>query len=592
VSHSPIVNKLHMPTARQPLVEEGWQPLEERILAACTSRNTATRIGIDGYLGIDWEPLVNELDTRLARAGVEVSWLDTRPAMLGRADTERIIASFLPEGESVFGRVCHSELSILFDGAKLAGLREKLRAADGEYRGCRKARICYGPGALSTNLAAHYHLAVYVDLTREEALKRSKAWADRKSRTQSVSPRRIYYVDFPLYDRHRIRALRRADLYVDGNQADNPKLLRASDLAGIAASLAGQPLRFKPLYEPGVWGGQWLKANRGLPASMPNCAYGFEIIAPEQSLVVAAGGVTFELPFNIFSALAGSRLISDRARRRFGGQFPVRISYDDTWGGGNLSIQVHPTAAYMRYEFAEPMHQAEMYYIFDAKPGSIVHLGLAEDADLAEFRREAELSAEQGRPFDHARHVNVVPARKGDILLIPPGTVHGAGADELVLEISSTPYRYTFKIYDYCRPDLDGRFRPLHLGHAFNVIKAFRTSGWVAENLVPRPRLLRTRSAEDGTWREYLLADRREFHHVVHRIEFSRRYRDDTLGRFHLLNLVEGRMVLVRSHRDPKRAHRMALSETLLVPRGVGEYEVISEAGGPCCVVKTLLRRE
>jgi hypothetical protein len=446
--HSAVDNIVHPPPGVTWTVTEGWPSLVDRIAVIGKGR---ALVGIDGYLGVDWDLLIQELVSGLTRAGIETRTADTRSAMKSGPQIERLVAPFLPEGEPVFGRIFRGELGDFFQTAKLGALSRALQAFARDPRGRGKALLCYGPGALLAPLVGLYELAVYVDLTREQALKRNQAWARRKSKTLSVSPRRIYYVEFPVHDRHRKRVLSRTDLYVDGNSAGAPKVLPIPDLRSIVASLIRQPLRIKPLYEPGVWGGQWLKRHRRLPPSMPNCAYGYEIIAPEQSLLVKVGRMQIELPFNLFSSIARGCLVGDQASQRFGGQFPIRFSYDDTWEGGNLSIQVHPTSAYMRRTFDERMHQAEMYYIFAAKPGSIVHLGLKEGVEGEAFRRQAEISEVQRKPFDHARFVNAVQARKGKILLIPPGTVHGAGAGELVLEISSNPYRYTFKIYDYCR---------------------------------------------------------------------------------------------------------------------------------------------
>jgi mannose-6-phosphate isomerase class I len=357
-------------------------------------------------------------------------------------------------------------------------------------------------------------------------------------------------------------------------------------LQAIVDGLLRMPFRVKPLYEPGVWGGQWLVRRRSVPGPIANCAYGLEIIAPEQSILVSAGRTTVEIPFNLLMETVAEPLMGSGTHARFGSFFPVRVSYDDTWEGGNLSIQVHPHTRYMRTRFGEPLHQAEMYYIFEARPGSIVHLGLREGIDPREFRRLAKESSRRGTRFDYRRFVNTVPAVKGDILLIPPGTVHGAGADELVLEISSTPYRYTFKIYDYRRPDLDGSFRPLSTTHAFNVVRWERTEPWVQRHLVPEPRLLR---AGRG-WKEHVIADSPSFHHVVHRIELDDAYSDDTRGTFHLLTLVEGGEVTIVPKSRPDAARRLALSETALVPAAVGAYRVVAAGGVKCRVVKSFPR--
>ena len=70
-----------------------------------------------------------------------------------------------------------------------------------------------------------------------------------------------------------------------------------------------------------------------------------------------------------------------------------------------------------------------------------------------------------GRPFAAERFVNRWPAQKHDHFLIPAGAVHCSGRNSMVLEISATPYIFTFKSWDWGRPGLDGRPRPIHLEH-------------------------------------------------------------------------------------------------------------------------------
>ncbi len=77
--------------------------------------------------------------------------------------------------------------------------------------------------------------------------------------------------------------------------------------------------------------------------------------------------------------------------------------------------------------------------------------------------KELELGRDGIAPFDANRYVNQLPARKHDHFHIPAGTVHCQGADAVVLEISATPYLFTFKLWDWGRPGLDGKPRPIHL---------------------------------------------------------------------------------------------------------------------------------
>jgi mannose-6-phosphate isomerase class I len=580
ITVTPIENRLSPGKRGAPTVGVGWDAFRAVIGETLAATGPRKRwIALDGYTGCDWNSIRTAMEKLPSVRRSECLFVDAASCLRGEREVHKLLEPFLPEGDPLFGRVYPGRLASFFDRSNLKKLSATIRSRR------EPVVVCYGSGATLLRPGRSWDLVLYFDLTREEVLRRNRSWTGRKSRTQSISPRRIYYVDFPVHDRHRARTLPIASHYVDANDPAVPKILSSWNLRALVDAALHAPLRVKPLYEPGVWGGQWLIRQRKVPGGLANCAYGLELIAPEQSLLLTVDGTTVELPFNLLMETAPERVMGEEACRRFANRFPIRVSYDDTWRGGNLSIQVHPPARYMHSRFGEPMHQAEMYYLFAASRGSFVHLGFREGIDPGEFRRQARESESRKTRFDHRKYVNMVPARKGDILLIPPGTVHGAGADELVLEIGSTPYRYTFKIYDYRRPDLDGGFRPLSTEHAFNVVRWERTERWVRSHLLPEPRLLRSGPG----WREHVIANSRFFHHVVHRIEFDGSYTDDTRGTFHLV-LVEGSHVTIVPRGRPGAARPLALSETVLVPAAVGAYRVVNRGARPCRVVKAFLR--
>lgn len=94
---------------------------------------------------------------------------------------------------------------------------------------------------------------------------------------------------------------------------------------------------------------------------------------------------------------------------------------------------------------------------------------------------------ETGIPLPLTDYVNRYESRKGELFLIPPGTVHSAGKDNLVLEISSTTWWFTFKIYDFLRKDLDGKPRPINIDFAFDNIDFTQKTARVEEQLMPSP---------------------------------------------------------------------------------------------------------
>jgi hypothetical protein len=106
-------------------------------------------------------------------------------------------------------------------------------------------------------------------------------------------------------------------------------------------------------------------------------------------------------------------------------------------------------------------------------------------------------AGENGKfPID--KFVAAWPTRKHDHSSIPAGTVHCSGRDNLVLEISATPYIFTFKLWDWGRVDFDGRPRPIHLEHGLASIQWDRTADWVARNLIDNVRP----AAAGDCWRE------------------------------------------------------------------------------------------
>ena len=567
----------------------GWSAVSAHLGRAVRAkiddnRHAVCVLGIDGYQGTDWSAITEQLRQALEAEGIAPVFLDVQSCTRPQDELDAMLEPYLGD-DPVFGRLYKKGLVSLFDRDKLDVLNKQISVLKRDRTDSQtRAIVCYGTGALLSPLRSRYDLTAYADLTRQQALKRNRAWSEQAGKTQSISPKKLYYVDFQVNDRHRNRLLGRLDYYLDGN--DEPILLSRRTLLKVVEALASWPFRLRPMHEPGPWGGQWLKEKRHLPKDWVNSAWSYEVIAPEQSLLVAAGEATIEFPWTTFFHLEYDRVMGKVPKSRFGGEFPIRFDYLDTMKGGDLSIQVHPTTAYVQEQFGEPYHQGEMYYIVDGQEGATVNLGLVDGVDKEAFFRAAKLADEQGIAFDYHDFVHQVPAAKHDLILIPPGTVHGSGEGLVVLEISATTYRYTFKIYDHLRPDLSGVMRPIHLNHASHVIKWFRQARWVDQNLKQAPRLVRS---GDG-WAEYMIGDRREFFHVVFRMEFDQCIEDDTKGQFHIMTLVEGESVQVASLVEPERQKIFGYAETIIVPADFGPYALVNQGQTPCKVVKARLR--
>jgi mannose-6-phosphate isomerase class I len=203
---------------------------------------------------------------------------------------------------------------------------------------------------------------------------------------------------------------------------------------------------------------------------------------------------------------------------------------------------------------------------------------------------DLELANNTDFDFPASDYVNQFPARKHDHFLIPAGTIHCSGADSMVLEISATPYIFTFKLWDWGRVGLDGTPRPIHLEHGVRNIQWDRTTEWVRSNLVNQ---FVPMAAGEG-WRE-----ERTGLHALEFIETRRHWFTGTVphhtaGTMHVLNLVEGEEAVVESPHHAFEPFIIHYAETFIVPAAVGAYTIRphgASVGKECATMLAYVRK-
>jgi mannose-6-phosphate isomerase class I len=524
-------------------------------------------VAIDGPAALEWDGL----EKRLRRALGAGPTIDMRGSLLPPEEIRRRTESAELRGDPSFARLYEGALADLF-----AELPARPDLGDGEVA------LVLGPGSA----LVEHDVLWYADLPKRstlEPVRRGRAGTVGWAAGEAGGERRLLFVDWPLFDRHKQSLVGRIDRFLDASALEAPRSLSGEGLRESLRRLAGGPFRTRPTFLPGPWGGQWLRRELGIEAETPNLAWSYELIAPEAGILLG-DEAPLEVGFELLLAEQGAQILGPEVAERFGRSFPIRFDYLDTLEGGHLSIQCHPSERYMRETFGWPYTQHESYYVMATSPGAGIFLGLREDADLSEFHAEAEAAEHSGAELDPRRYLLEHPAEEHRLYLIPAGTPHASGAGNVVLEISATPYLYTLRFYDWLRRDLDGELRPVHVHHAFANVDPARRGEAVWRDLIPEPRTVR---AGDG-WSELELGNLPELFYVVHRLDFDERVADDTAGRFHVLNLAAGKEVEIETASG--RSHRLAYAETIVIPAAAGAYELRRTRGPACKVVKAFVR--
>jgi mannose-6-phosphate isomerase class I len=391
------------------------------------------------------------------------------------------------------------------------------------------------------------------------------------SERASLKYKRAFFLDWRAADRTKADLLPRLDFLLDTNTANSPKMISGESFRkGMSTAVTG-PFRVVPFFDPGPWGGHWMERVCNLPDDgEPNHAWCFDCVPEENSLLFGFGDQRVEVPALDLVLQHPRELLGEAVYERFGAEFPIRFDFLDTVGGGNLSLQVHPLTEYIREHFGMAYTQDESYYMLDAEPGATVYLGLKNGIDPTRMIADLDRAQEGSFDFPAEKYVNQFPARKHDHFLIPAGTVHCSGKGSMVLEISATPYIFTFKLWDWGRVGLDGYPRPIHIEHGVRNIQWDRTTEWARTNLVNQ---FVPVASGDG-WRE----ERTGLHELefieTRRHWFTGTVPHDTRGTVHVLNLVEGDEVIVESPTGAFEPFIVHYVETFIVPAAVGAYTI------------------
>ncbi|MBN2859273.1 MAG: class I mannose-6-phosphate isomerase [Sphaerochaetaceae bacterium] len=466
--------------------------------------------------------------------------------------------------------------------------RSRLNEARKQVENCSGKVLIYGfAAALVTNEGT----LVYADLARWEIqLRYRTGMPNYKLQNHDEEFLRKYkcgfFVEWRIADKHKATLYDRMDYYLDTNEAQHPRMVEGDGFRNALISLTARPFSLVPYFDPGVWGGQWMKEVCHLDPSQPNYAWAFVGVPEENSLYLNFGGIRIESPAMNLTKYRPEEFLGKKTFSRFGAEFPIRFDFLDTMDGQNLSLQVHPTTEYIVNTFGMTYTQDESYYIMDAKDDGAVYLGFKEGIDPKKCIADLKTASTGAKPFDADVYVNKWPAKKHDHFLIPAGTVHCSSKNCMVLEISATPYIFTFKLWDWDRVDLDGLPRPIHIEHGEKVLQYHRDTTWVRDNLINRFEVLE--------YNDDYTVTRTGLHELefieTQLLETSSQVYIPSHHEFAQLNLVEGMKAIVTSPSGRFAPMEIHYAETFILPADAGDYVIEAVDGEAIKVIKADVR--
>ncbi len=477
--------------------------------------------------------------------------------------------------DRVFGVYSHHTIDDFYPFDRIESVRQLIKNHQGLI-------VVYGFGAS----LIQGDVKIHVSLTRWEIqLRYRKGLSNfRKHNPKEDILRKYkrgYFIEWRVADRIKDAFYPILDYVIDYNLLDHPKMVTKDVYDHILESLIHRPFRMVPYFDPGVWGGQWMKEVMHLDPKEKNYAWSFDGVPEENSVMAKCGDTILELPAQDLVQFRPRLFMGDRVHGRFGKQFPIRFDFLDTMDGGNLSLQVHPLTEYIYDQFGMTYTQDESYYIMDAKDDGCVYLGFKEGLNQPSFESDLRKASTGEILFPAEKYVNILPAKKHDHFLIPAGTIHCSGRNTVVLEISACVYIFTFKLWDWGRVGLDGRPRPVHLEHGLKNLQYDRTTSWVKKELVNAIETISDHEEKTGLHEREFLETRR--------LTFSDSIEMETNGSVNMANLVSGQSMEIESLDGSFEPYTIHYAETFIIPATIKQVK-LKCLDNECIVIKAHVR--
>jgi len=598
-------NHVPLPPKVQEAIVCGSQPAINRMVTLLREKQAPGKplsAALDGWYGVDWKRLRTGLLAAAKAQGLRLEIVSTMGLYKAEAEIDSYRQPYVTDDPS-FGRANQrGVLEDILDGQKIAALKSSLVTCTADNV---DAIIVLGPGADIEELDGLFDVRFYADFTMQPLL--WQMWDGklltfgREEPAKNYTWKKYYYCDFYLLLKQKKNVFARMDYYIDAVDAENLKLMSAADYNLIIDELVRRPIKQVKITQPGPWGSYRFKEIYDEIPGLENMAWN-ELAGIELSILVDVGKETLTMPCqNIMQRPV--QIVGERVHREYPDLLPLQVWLDDgyfkervSYERASMPIHNHPDTDYVKRNFNEPLGRYETYYIVEAYEDAGTMMGFKESANLEEYERLCRESKNQ-KVFDWQKFICRWPTNVGDLFLIPPGTEHGHGGNQMILEMDTGPSvagtEYSFFTYDFARNTWDDKAKTMtappmkmHIEHSFRNNK-WRREKYVSDHLRARPVVVRG----DGDSRMDRFTSVDEMPFEIERFVFTKPMTHSTGGRYlQIPTLTVGKTVLIRSKQDPALQTTIEFLQACLIPAGFGDYEFISPDGSQCTVVMIRLK--
>lgn len=586
-------NRIQVSAAARDSLIFGTPAVVTAIASRIREQGLPCRVALDGWYGVNYVDLMVWLKAELSDLPVET--VSTSTLFQDEEAIKAYKQTFITEDPG-FGWVnSEGRIEDILNQEAVSALAGKLSAATGVL-------LVAGPGALAEGLDGLYDLVLYAEKTRQPLL--WQMWDGQLTpmgRDEAQSDyfwKEYYYCDYYLLHRQKEKCIERMDFFIEANAMDQLKLVPRAAYDEILETLVQYPIKEIKIYQPGPWGAYRYRDLFDVPGLM--CNAWNELAGPELGMLIDVGREEMLcIPF--VSLMKHSELFLGKyLSETYPGLFPLDVWLDDGYFDKpqpaeriSMPIHNHPSTDYVKRHFNEPLGRYETYYIAEAYEGANTWMGYEDDADMEEWERKCRESENLKEIPDWKDYVCNWASNVGDLYLIPPGTAHGHGGNQMVLEMDTCPSiagtEYSFFTYDFARNSWDdnakamtGKPCKMHLEHSFDNDK-FRRGEWVKNHLLAKPKV----AAWTKSYQRDQYSTLPEMPFEIERFHFHDRAENDTDGRFlNILTLTVGKRVRVISKANPAYQTEIELFQSCVVPACFGAYEIVNEDGGFSTVVQ------